>query len=40
MFWLNQLVETEDFPVDVPKIHLLHEMYKKDRFPVLSGCYN
>lgn len=31
IFLLNQLVEIEDFPVDVPKSHLLLERYVKDR---------
>ena len=32
-FLLNQLVEIEDFPVDVPKMHSLREIYMKDRVP-------
>lgn len=32
-FLSNQLVEIEDFPVDVPMRHLLLEMHFKDRVP-------
>lgn len=30
---LNWSVEIEDFPVDIPKMHSLHEMSMKDRVP-------